>query len=203
MKSVAVVDHGAGNLVSMMRAIQAVGANPTLVDSGGLVGFDRVVLPGVGATGPAMRNLKRSGLADELRSYEGDLLGVCVGMQLLFDSSTEDDTLCLGLIPGEVGRIDATPLPHVGWNSVDHTDDPVFSGLSAEPLFYFVHTFAVRPRYERSVVGWTSYGEDEFASAVRVGSVTGVQFHPERSGPTGLQVLANFIEDSAEIHRVA
>lgn len=203
MTSVAVIDHGAGNLVSMMRAIHAVGANPTLVESGELAGFDRVVLPGVGATGPAMRNLNRSGLADELRSYKGDLLGVCLGMQLLFDFSAEDGTSCLGLIPGAVGRIDATPLPHVGWNSVDRTDDPVFAGLAAEPLFYFVHTFAARPRDERSILGWTTYGKDAFASAVRAGSVTGFQFHPERSGPAGLQVLANFVMGSTEVHRVA
>ena len=109
----------------------------------------------------------------------------------------------LGLIPGAVGRIDATPLPHVGWNSVDRTDDPVFAGLAAEPLFYFVHTFAARPRDERSILGWTTYGKDAFASAVRAGSVTGFQFHPERSGPAGLQVLANFVMGSTEVHRVA
>ncbi len=203
MKSVAVIDHGASNLVSMMRAIQSVGANPTLVKSGELAGFDRVVLPGVGATGPAMRSLNRSGLADELRNYEGDLLGVCVGMQLLFDSSAEDDTSCLGLIPGDVGRINATPLPHVGWNSVDRTDDVVFAGLPVEPLFYFVHAFAARPRDERSIIGRTSYGEDTFASAVRARSVTGVQFHPERSGSVGLLVLANFVKDSRKVSNVA
>jgi glutamine amidotransferase len=201
--SVAVIDHGAGNLVSMMRAIQTVGADPTLVDSGGLSGFDRVVLPGVGATGPAMRTLNRTGLADELRTYKGPLLGVCVGMQLLFDSSAEDDTECLGLIPGDVRRINATPLPHVGWNSVDDTSDPLFRGLGQQPLFYFVHSFAVRPVDDRSVIGWTSYGEDVFASAVRVGSVTGLQFHPERSGALGLEVLASFIAKSEQVRDVA
>jgi glutamine amidotransferase len=201
--AVAVIDHGAGNLVSMMRAIQTVGANPTLVDSGGLSSFDCVVLPGVGATGPAMRTLNRTGLADELRTYKGPLLGVCVGMQLLFDSSAEDDTACLGLIPGDVRRINATPLPHVGWNSVDDADDPLFRELGHQPLFYFVHSFAVRPVDERSVVGWTTYGEDVFASAVRAGNVTGLQFHPERSGPLGLEVLANFIATSEQVRDVA
>lgn len=203
MISVGVIDHGAGNLVSMMRALQTVGANPTLVDSGGLSGFDCVVLPGVGATGPAMRTLNRTGLADELRTYRGSLLGVCVGMQLLFDRSTEDDTTCLGLIPGDVRPINATPLPHVGWNSVDGADDPLFRELEPQPLFYFVHSFAVRPFDDRSVVAWTSYGGDEFASAVVAGDVAGLQFHPERSGAAGLQVLANFIAGSEQVRDVA
>ena len=193
MTSVAVIDHGAGNLVSMMRALEMVGANPTLVRSGELTGFDRVVLPGVGATGPAMRTLDRTGLADELRNYRGSLLGVCVVMQLLFDYSTEDDTECLGLIRGDVQLIDATPLPHIGWNSVAHDDQTMFSGLGDNPLFYFVHSFAVRPSDPASVVGRTTYGEDTFASCVASGPVTGLQFHPERSGAAGLRLLANFL----------
>lgn len=197
------IDHGAGNLVSMMRALHKVGADPTLVESGELAGFDCVVLPGVGATGPAMRTLNRAGLTDELRGYEGALLGVCVGMQLLFDFSSEDDTHCLGVIPGEVRRVNATPLPHVGWNSVEGGDDMLFGGLPSQRLFYFVHGFAVRPGEERSIIGMTSYRTDTFVSAVRVGSVAGVQFHPERSGPIGLQVLDNFINGSEGVGHVA
>jgi glutamine amidotransferase len=150
-----------------------------------------------------MRTLNRTGIADELRAYEGPLLGVCVGMQLLFDRSAEDDTSCLGLIPGDVRRINATPLPHVGWNSVDDTDSPMLSELGPQPLFYFVHSFAVRPLDDRLVIGRTSYGEDVFASAVRTGNVTGLQFHPERSGTVGLQVLANFIANSEHVRDVA
>jgi glutamine amidotransferase len=201
--SVAVIDHGAGNLVSMMRAIQQVGASPTLVESGDLSDFDCVVLPGVGATGPAMRTLNRTGLANELRSYKGPLLGVCVGMQLLFDTSGEDDTRCLGLLAGDVRRIDATPLPHMGWNSVDRTSGPIFANVASQPLFYFVHSFAVQPRDQRTIIGRTSYGDDKFVSAVRAGSVTGLQFHPERSGAAGLQVLANFVADSRTVDDAA
>lgn len=203
MTTVAVIDHGAGNLVSMMRALEAVGSNPTLVRSGALGEFDRVVLPGVGATGPAMRTLDRSGLANELRNYEGPLLGVCVGMQLLFDRSQEDGTNCLGLIGGDVQRINATPLPHIGWNSVEALDSAIFAGLGSDPLFYFVHSYAVRPSNVTVVVGRTPYGEDVFASIVESGSVTGLQFHPERSGDAGLRVLANFIADPAEVRDVA
>jgi len=201
--SVAVIDHGAGNLVSMMRALEVVGADPTLVRSGTLGEYDRVVLPGVGATGPAMRTLSRAGLSDELRSYQGPLLGVCVGMQLLFDYSTEDDTECLGLIPGDVRRINATPLPHIGWNSVEHTSNAIFAGLGSSPLFYFVHSFAVQPSDPHLVVGRTSYGESAIVSAVESGSATGLQFHPERSGAAGLRVLANFLDDSREVRDVA
>ena len=203
MTSVAVIDHGAGNLVSMVRALETVGADPSLVRSGPLAQYDRVVLPGVGATGPAMRTLHQTGLADELRSYRGALLGVCVGMQLLFDYSTEDDTECLGLIRGQVQRIDATPLPHIGWNSVAHDGRTIFSGLARDPLFYFVHSFAVRPSDPVSVVGRTTYGEDTFASCVASGSVTGLQFHPERSGTAGLRVLGNFIDSSEAVHDAA
>jgi glutamine amidotransferase len=200
---IAVIDHGAGNLVSMMRALETVGASPKLVRSGTLAEFDRVVLPGVGATGPAMRALDQTGLADELRAYEGSLLGVCVGMQLLFDYSTEDGTQCLGLLRGDVRRINATPLPHIGWNSVESANNAILAGLGSDPLFYFVHSFAVRPSDPTVVVGQTAYGEDRFASVVVSGSVTGLQFHPERSGASGLRVLANFVGSPAEVRDVA
>jgi glutamine amidotransferase len=187
----------------MMRAIEATGAHPILVASGSLTAFDCVVLPGVGSAGPAMRTLDTTGLSDELRDFPRPLLGVCVGMQLLFDYSTEDDTECLGLIHGDVQRIDATPLPHIGWNSVEETNDAIFAGLVDDPLFYFVHSFSVRPTDVGVVVGRTSYGGDLFASAVRSGRVTGLQFHPERSGSDGLRVLSNFVEDAQRMNNAA
>lgn len=203
MTSVAVIDHGAGNLVSMMRALETVGAKPTLVRSGSLSEFDRVVLPGVGATGPAMRTLHRTGLAEELRTFDGPLLGVCVGMQLLFDRSLEDDTECLGLISGTVTVLDAAPLPHIGWNSVRNETPSILAGLEPDPLFYFVHSYAVRPTDAGIVVGTTTHGTDAFASAVTSGPVTGLQFHPERSGGTGLSVLRSFLADERQVRHVA
>lgn len=203
MISVAVIDHGAGNLVSMMRAIRTVGADPTLVQSGSLGEYDSVVLPGVGAAGPAMRSLNRTGLADELRSYRGPLLGVCVGMQLLLDYSTEDNTRCLGLIEGEVRRLNSTPLPHIGWNSVEHEASALFNGLDEHPLFYFVHSFAVDPAEPNVTVGRTEYGNDVFTSAAERDSVSGVQFHPEKSGAAGLTVLRNFLNKVGSIRHVA
>lgn len=203
MTSVAVIDHGAGNLVSMMRALESVGAHPTLVRSGSLSTFDRVILPGVGATGPAMRTLNRTGLAEELRTFEGPLLGVCVGMQLLFDRSLEDDTECLGLIGGTVSVIDATPLPHIGWNAVRNNAPSIFARLGSDPLFYFVHSYAVRPTDSTVVIGTTTHGTDTFASSVRTGRITGLQFHPERSGNAGLSVLANFLAEERQVRHVA
>lgn len=187
----------------MLRALEVVGARPTLARTGSLSEFERVVLPGVGATGPAMRTLNRTGLSAELRAYRGPLLGVCVGMQLLFDYSYEDNTECLGLIGGTVDKVNATPLPHIGWNSVTNGSSVMLSGLGSDPLFYFVHSFAVRPADEAVVLGRTTYGDDTFTSAVRSGSVTGLQFHPERSGRAGLQILANFLTEPSEVRHVA
>ncbi|MEN8040743.1 MAG: imidazole glycerol phosphate synthase subunit HisH [Actinomycetota bacterium] len=198
MIEVAVIDHGAGNLVSMMRAIETVGASPTLVTEGSLESFDRVVLPGVGATGPAMRTLNSTGLSDALRTYRGPLLGVCVGMQLLFEYSYEDDTGCLGLLEGVVDGIDATPLPHIGWNSVASDDDD-----GNDPLYYFVHSYVARPRSPSVIGGYTRYGKDRFASVVRRGDISGVQFHPERSGNAGLALLSDFIADVRRVDNVA
>lgn len=187
----------------MMRALQTVGAEPSIVTTGPLSPFDRVVLPGVGATAPAMRALTQSGLTDELRNFEGPLLGVCVGMQLLFDFSAEDDTECLGLVHGTVRRLNATPLPHIGWNDVSSNASGLFSGLASEELFYFVHSFVPRPSDPAVTVGETTHGTDVFASAVTDGDVTGFQFHPERSGSAGLAVLANFISGTKAARHVA
>lgn len=203
MTRIAIVDHGAGNLVSMEQALRHVGADPSRIDEGiDLSTFDGVVLPGVGATGAAMRTLTQRGLAAPLESYGGPLLGVCVGMQLLFEYSDEDTNPCLGLVPGTVTKLDATPLPHMGWNEVASTDEPLLEGPGAGP-FYFVHSYAVRPSNTYLTTGTTQYGSDSFASVIRSGLISGVQFHPERSGDAGLGVLANFVSTCADVRRVA
>lgn len=150
-----------------------------------------------------MRTLNQTGLADELRQFGGPLLGVCVGMQLLFDRSLEDDTECLGLIGGTVSMLDATPLPHIGWNSVASDSSVIFAGPDADPLFYFVHSYAARPTDPTVVIGSTTHCADTFVSAVRSGPVTGLQFHPERSGNAGLSVLAAFLAKESEVLSVA
>ena len=204
MTSIAVIDHGAGNLVSMVQALRRVGAEPRIVaTSSDLDHFDGVILPGVGATGAAMSTLSHRGLIDPLLAYEGPLLGVCVGMQILVEHSDEDDNPCLGIIPGTVRRLPARTLPHMGWNEVSGRDDPLLAGLPDPAAFYFVHSYAVVPDDPSAVAGTTTIEEAEFTSVIRSGRIAGVQFHPERSGRLGLSVLASFVDGCREVERVA
>lgn len=194
---VAVVDHGAGNLVSIGRALERAGARVTLASSpDGLAGADGVVLPGVGATASVMEGIRRAGLVDALRTVEVPLLGICVGLQVLFQTSSEDGAECLGVIEGSVERLrDAPRLPHIGWNELDIAGDPLFEGLPASPEVYFVHSFAPVPSNEDAVIARATHGA-AFVAAVRSGKVSGTQFHPERSGVAGLSILRNFVRST-------
>jgi len=195
---VAVIDHGAGNLVSITQGLERAGAAVTVAASPDeLAGADGVVLPGVGATAAVMAGIDAAGFTGAIRAWGGPLLGICVGMQVLFDRSDEDDARCFGFIDGHVARLAGAPrLPHIGWNDVDTADDPIFAGLDRAPTFYFVHTFAPRPDDASVIIGTTRYGSD-FVAAVRSGNRVGTQFHPERSGSNGLAVLANFVRECA------
>ena len=196
MTRLAVIDHGAGNLVSIQRALEVVGGRPRIVEGPeGLDGADAVVLPGVGATGAAMHRLDRQGLVEPLREWEGPLLGICVGMQLLFDASDEDGGTCLALVPGSVRAIKGLPLPHMGWNDVWTSGD----GIAPGALFTFVHSYAAIPD-DPGIVTATSDHGGGFVAAIRDRTYLGLQFHPERSGAAGLQVLDNFV---AEVRRAA
>ena len=193
MIRIAVVDHGAGNLVSIGKALNRCGASVNVATTPhDLTHANGVVLPGVGATGAAMTSLRGVGLDDALRSWQRPILGICVGMQLLFESSAEDDDACLGLLPGRVERLRAPILPHMGWNDVHHEGDPIFTGIVDGTTFYFAHSFAAHPAAPPAEIATTTYG-DRFTSAVRIGDRVGVQFHPERSGRAGLRLLANFV----------
>ncbi|MGI9586536.1 MAG: imidazole glycerol phosphate synthase subunit HisH, partial [Acidimicrobiia bacterium] len=157
--NVAVVDHGAGNLVSVTNALTTIGARPRIVTQpADLAAADAIVLPGVGATGPAMDELTRTGIAETLTNWEGPFLGICVGLQLLFDSSDEDDGPCLGLIEGRVHKTEGKPLPHMGWNEVSHTDDPLFDGIPDGEAFYFAHSYAPKPADGDAVIATTTHG---------------------------------------------
>ncbi|GMQ98926.1 MAG: imidazole glycerol phosphate synthase subunit HisH [Acidimicrobiia bacterium] len=203
MTRIAVIDHGAGNLVSIVNALTAIGEDPRVVSSPDDMGAaEAVVLPGVGATAPAMRRLVETGLDDALRAWDGPLLGICVGFQLLFDDSDEDGQACLGVIPGTVREITGRPLPHMGWNDVEHSGDPVFSGIPSGEPFYFVHSFAPVPKSDTATVATTRHG-GSFVAAARDGNRVGVQFHPERSGVSGARLLANFVAIAKENRRVA
>ena len=205
MTRLAVIDHGAGNLVSIAQGLRKAGADVVIAMSPKeLAGSHGVVLPGVGNTGAALQRLQTAGFVEPLRDYERPLLGICVGLQLFFDSSEETDgDECLGLISGVVRKLEQAPLlPHIGWNNVTFASDPIFAGLRSDATFYFVHSFAPVPTDDRLVIGRTEYGT-EFAAAVREGNRVGVQFHPERSAESGLTLLGNFVRTCREVGRAA
>jgi imidazole glycerol-phosphate synthase subunit HisH len=195
-----VVDYGMGNRRSVEKALEHVGARATITsDHGEIAEAERIVLPGVGAFPRAMRNLRDLGLEDLLRERAEagvPLLGVCLGMQLLFDSSTElgGDT-GLGLLPGEVTSLqaDGRKLPHIGWNEVGlRRPSKLTAGLTDPVAFYHVHSFACRPSDPSDTVGESEYGES-FPTIVERENVAGVQFHPEKSSRDGLALLRNFV----------
>lgn len=204
MTRIAIVDHGAGNLVSIDQGLRAAGAH-TLVASrpADLDEADAVVLPGVGSTGAAMHTLRESGMAEALQGWERPFLGICVGLQVLFESSEEDGGACLGVLAGRVRRLTAPRLPHMGWNDVRREPDPIFAGIAPDAPFYFVHSFAAVPEEPGIVIGTTDYAGGDFTAAVRAGNIVGVQFHPERSGADGLRVLDNFVRWCAGAVRAA
>lgn len=192
---IALVDYGAGNLRSVELALEALGVpHRRVAGPSGLGAADGIVLPGVGAAESAMARLEERGLADALRRPAVPLLGVCLGMQLLTESSDEGDgeVRCLGLVPGRTRRFAAdVRLPQIGWNRVRLRDDPLFRGLGEEAWFYFLHGHRVACDDEL-VAASAAYGGERYPAALRSGRVAGLQFHPEKSGAAGLRVLANF-----------
>jgi glutamine amidotransferase len=203
VSTIAIIDHGAGNLVSVVNAFTTIGQQPIIVtEPNQLEGVDGIVLPGVGATGPAMGRLSAAGLDATLRSWQGPLLGICVGLQLMFDRSDEDGQPCLGMIEGSVVALDAEPLPHMGWNDVVHTADALFAGIPSGEPFYFVHSYAPVPKRRDQIIATADHC-GAFVAAARSGNRVGVQFHPERSGAAGLHLLANFSAAVSQVRRVA
>jgi glutamine amidotransferase len=198
---IAVVDHGAGNLVSIDQALTTVGAEVVFARDGeALRGVDAVIVPGVGAAEPAMARLDAHGLTGPIRAWLADdrpFLGVCLGLQLLFEGSDEDGATTLGVVPGRAVRLEGAPtLPHIGWNQVERTrSHPLFEGIADGADFYFVHSYvgAPDPSARDVVIATTDHG-GPFASAIGRDALLGVQFHPERSGPDGLRLLANFVD---------
>ena len=198
---IAVADYGAGNLVSIDQALTAVGARVVVATAAAqLSGADALIVPGVGAAAPAMERLDRQGLTGAIRDWIGagrPFLGICLGLQLLFEGSDEDGAVTLGVLRGRTRRLAGAPtLPHIGWNQVERRrEHPLFDGIADSADFYFVHSFAGEPGPdgEAAILADTSHGS-RFVSAVAAGPVLGVQFHPERSGTDGLRLLANFVE---------
>jgi glutamine amidotransferase len=199
---IAIADYGMGNRRSVEKALEHVGARSVITaDADAIRAADAVILPGVGAFPEAMRNLQRTGLGEVLieRASAGvPLLGICLGMQLLFESSTEHEGAAgLGILPGEVTRLQSPRLPHIGWNLVTfERDSALTEGLGEAAAFYHVHSFACRPADATDIVGSSEYGE-RFASIVERGNVMAAQFHPEKSSRDGLRMLRNFAELAA------
>ena len=204
---VAVVDYGAGNLVSIDQALRAVGVQVRLVQDGGQIEpADLVIVPGVGAAVPAMARLDRGGFIEPIRDYVASgrpYFGICLGLQLLFEGSDEDGAETLGILPGRTARLaDAPTLPHIGWNQVErHRRHALFVGIAEDADFYFVHSYAGVPtgvEGEAAILATTTHG-GTFVSAIARENVLGVQFHPERSGGNGLRLLANLVRWSAAL----
>ncbi|HEY7589736.1 MAG TPA: imidazole glycerol phosphate synthase subunit HisH [Candidatus Limnocylindrales bacterium] len=204
---IAVIDYGAGNLVSIEQALTTVGTDVVLARTpADLDDIDAVVVPGVGAAEPAMRRLAEARLVDPILQWikaGRPYLGICLGLQLLFERSDEDGADTFGVIEGPTVRLAHAPtLPHIGWNQVvRRRDHPLFEGIAQGADFYFVHSYAGAPAgvsADRVVLADTEHGSS-FASAVDRGNVLGVQFHPERSGSDGLRLLANFVRWSAAL----
>ncbi len=195
----AVVDYGVGNLHSVINAMAYLGFD-TLVTGDGreIERADALILPGVGAFPDAMEHLRARGLDAVIRNQAGrkPLLGICLGMQLLFEAGDEIRPCDgLGLIPGRVGKIETKrKLPHIGWNNLEFPNpSPLFAGLEKGAYVYFVHTYCGRPSRPEDVLAHTDYGE-KICAAVGRGGVYGCQFHPEKSGEAGLLILKNFGE---------
>lgn len=208
VSQVALFDYGSGNLRSAQRALEHVGASVTVtsdpkeaVEAGGLV------VPGVGAFAACMaglNKLKGPRLIGNRLAGSRPVIGICVGMQVLFEEGTEHDvtTPGCGEWPGSVEKIQAEILPHMGWNTVDQAEDSVmFAGLDADARLYFLHSYAARtwelhpePPMVAPLVSWAEHDSDRFVAAVENGPLWATQFHPEKSGEAGLQVLKNWVD---------
>lgn len=195
---VAVLDYGAANMVSIAKALAAVGADVVVAaEPSAMAGVDAIVVPGVGAAAPAMAHLRERGLLEPLCEWVRagrPCLGICLGFQLFFDRSDEAGAETLGLLPGRTVPLEEAPtLPHIGWNTVEAVrPHPIFDGIQDSSHFYFVHSYAPVPANESMVVARTTHGRP-FVSAVASGSLYGLQFHPEKSAEAGLRLLANFL----------
>ncbi|MBI3313867.1 MAG: imidazole glycerol phosphate synthase subunit HisH [Candidatus Omnitrophica bacterium] len=198
---IVIVDYGMGNLRSVSKALENLGSKVKVSSSPkDIENADKVVLPGVGAFGDAVRELRQLGLFESLQNYlsgRKPFLGICLGLQLLFKTSEEDkDATGLGSIPGSVQRFKSknVKIPHMGWNQVAFSGDhPVLKGIPADSNFYFVHSFYGLPADPKLVLGKTNYGDETFPAIIGSETCFATQFHPEKSQKAGLAILKNFI----------
>jgi len=192
MKNVALIDYGAGNLRSVYNALNKLGVEPIITSNPDeILQADKVIFPGVGAARPAMKRLQEQGLDVLIPKLTQPVLGICLGMQMFCNYSEEDDTTALGVIEENVLRFEGAPRKlHMGWNSVEEQSGPLFKEIAEGSYFYFVHGYYV-PKGNHTV-GTTTFGTTISAS-FQYNNFYGVQFHPEKSGPVGAQLLSNFL----------
>jgi len=201
---IAIIDYKAGNITSVARALQNIGKDYLITDKcEELSAASHVIFPGVGAAGEAMAYLRQKKLDTWMREWireKNPLMGICLGTQIIFDYSEENDTKCIGLVSGSTKRFPdnmtdagrALKIPHMGWNSIDfRRGHPVFNNLPKEAEFYFVHSYYPAPADDAAILGVTDYGIT-FCSVLAVNNLVAMQFHPEKSGRPGLQILQNF-----------
>lgn len=202
LPDVVIVDTGCANITSVLCAIERLGARVTVsADPQVIKAASRVIIPGVGTASQAMHNISAKALAPVLQSLTQPVLGICLGMQLMTSHSTEGDVECLGLIPGQVARLEAhgERLPHMGWNTLEKivrggAAHPILRGFADTDYVYFVHSFAVEPSAQ--MLAACTYGS-RFAAVIGARNFIGMQFHPERSSKAGAQLLKNFLSLSA------
>lgn len=193
--TIAVINSGGANLSSVQHALHRLGVDSVLTKDAAVIrAADRVILPGVGAAARAMNALREAMLVEVVQGLTQPVLGICLGLQLLFESSEEGQVDCLGLIPGRVRKLKAGTglrLPHMGWNRLEWvSDDPLTRGLGGEEWFYFVHGFAAPVKHAVAV---SEHGQ-RFAAIVRRGNFVACQFHPEKSAGAGARILRNFLD---------
>ena len=195
---IAIVDYGAGNLRSVAKAVEKLGYSPEVTgDPQKVLNAKAVILPGVGASDSAMTALEERGLVEPLRAVIRDgvpFFGVCLGLQLLLESSEEGSIPCLSVVPGRVKRFpNSVKTPHMGWNEVNfERDHPVLDGVESGSYFYFVHSYYAAPEDQSLVLGTTDYASP-FCSVIARDNLVATQFHPEKSGALGLRLYENFL----------
>lgn len=190
---VAIVKYNAGNTASVANALDRLGVDVIISDdSEAIRKADKVIFPGVGEASTAMSYLRDRGLAEIIKSLHQPVLGICLGMQLLCESSEENRTDCLGIIPYHVRRFsgDSVKVPHVGWNTVHMLQSPVFDGIDESEHFYFVHGYFVEAGEKTTA---TCFYDGAFSAAIQHENFYAVQFHPEKSGTPGQRILENFL----------